>query len=156
MGISMNFATATASITPKVSSFKPLVIKSDTFFNEEEFLSEPQPARERARQFMSNDGITAQYIDNFAKNGKRDITLLDSDQADLLVHMANSNPQPLFDLNFTYQRNDQLASEIRAQMHYDCKILNHPIRALSNDVAVIKFSIAYARLELLDSTGNQV
>jgi hypothetical protein len=156
MGTSMNYATAIAVITPKVAGFPPLTYQSDTFFNEEEFLSEPQPARERARQFMSNDGLTVQYIDTFAKAGKRDITLLDGPQTDFLVSMANSNPQPLFDLNFTYQRNDQLASEVRAQMHYDCKIMNHPIRALSNDVAVIKFTIAYARLELLDATGNPV
>lgn len=156
MGTSMNFGTAIVSITPKVAGFPPIIFQADTFFNEEEFLSEPQPSRERARQFMSNDGLTVQYIDTFAKAGKRDITIFDGPQADLLVSMANSNPQPLFDLNFTYQRNDQLASEIRAQMHYDCKILNHPIRALSNDIAVIKFSIAYGRIELLDATGNPV
>jgi hypothetical protein len=155
-GTSMNYATAIAIITPKVGGFPPLAIKADTFFNEEEFLAEPQPARDRARQFMSNDGETVQYIDIFAIAGKRDVTLLDGDLTDLFISQAMSNPQPLFDFAFTYQRNDQDASKIRTQNHIDCKIMNHPVRALSNDIAVVKFTLAYAKIQLLDFTGNPV
>lgn len=156
-GTSMNFATAIAIITPKVSGFPPIAIQSNTFFNEEEFLSEPQPTKDRSRPFMSNDGETVQYIDIFAKSGKRDITLLDGPLTDLFVRMALANPQPLFDLNFSYQRNDQDASEIRQQNHIDCKVLNHPIRSLSNDIAVVKFTIHYAKIELINAaTGAPV
>ena len=156
MSTSMNFATAIAIITPKVATFPPLAIQSDTFFNEEEFLSEPQPSKDRARQFMANDGNTAQYIDIFAIAGKRDVTLLDGPLTDQFVRMAMNNPQPMFDFNFTYERNDQDASQVRAQFHSDCKVVNHPIRALSNDIAVIKFTIVYAKLQLLDASGNPV
>lgn len=152
----MNFATAIAAITPKVAGFPPLAIQSDTFFNEEEFLSEPQPTRDRARPFMANDGQTVQYIDIFAIAGKRDITLLDGPLIDEFIGMAMSNPQPMFDLNFTYQRNDQDASQIRAQNHIDCKVMNHPIRALSNDIAVVKFTIHYAKIQLLNAAGVPV
>ena len=156
-GSSMNYATAIAIITPKSGGFPPLAIQSDTFFNEDEFLSEPQPTKDRARPFMSNDGETVQYIDIFAKSGKRDITLLDSNLTDLFIRMALANPQPLFDFNFSYQRNDQDASQIRSQNHIDCKVLNHPVRALSNDIAVIKFTIHYAKIQLLNAaTGAPV
>ena len=156
MGTSMNFATAIAVITPKVPGFPPLAIQADTFFNEEEFLSEPQPTKDRARPFMANDGNTIQYIDIFAIAGKRDITLLDGPLTDQFISMAMNNPQPLFDFNFTYQRNDQDDSEIRAQNHIDCKVMNHPIRALSNDIAVVKFTLHYAKIQLLNATGNPV
>lgn len=154
MGTSMNFATAIAVITPKVAGFAPITIQADTFFNEEEFLSEPQPTKDRARPFMSNDGSTIQYIDIFAKAGKRDITLLDGLNTDAFIRLAMNNPQPMFDLNFTYQRNDQDASQIRAQNHIDCKVMNHPIRALSNDIAVVKFTIHYSKIELLNASGS--
>lgn len=153
---SMNFASVIATFTPHASGFSPVVFTADVFFSEEEFLSEPQPDRDRARLFMSNDGNAGQYIDIFAVSGKRDITIIDGDAADQLTHWAYHNPQPMFDLDFLYQRNDQLASEIRTQRHESCKFMNHPGRALSNDIVVVKFSFKYAKLQLLNYNGSPV
>lgn len=152
----MNFATVIASFTPTVPGFHPITFKADTFFNEEEFLSEPQPARPRARQFMSNDGQTAQYIDNFAINGKRDITLIDGPEVDNLIHFAFSNPQPPFNFSFRYQRNDQDTAQIREHFHTYCKFENHPARVMSNDIVVVKFTLMYAKVQILGPDGNPV
>lgn len=153
---SMNFASVIATFTPNATGFSPVVFKSDTFFNEEEFLGEPQPDRERARLFMSNDGNAGQYLDIFAISGKRDITIFDGIQADLLQHWAFNNPQPMFDLSFSYQRNDQTAAEIRTHIHYGCKFMNHPARAMSNDIVVVKFTFKYAKFEILGPTGSKI
>jgi hypothetical protein len=152
----MNFATVIAAFTPKVSGFNPITFKSAVFFNEEEFLSEPQPDKERTRYFASNDGNAGQYIDIFAVAGTRDLTLLDGPEADQLIKWAFSNPQPTFDLAFRYQRNDQTAAEVRTQFHANCKIMNHPVRALSNDIAVVRFTFHYGKYSLLGPTGQPV
>lgn len=156
MSTSMDFASVIVTCTPKSPGLAPIVFKASSFFNEEEFLSEPQPDRDRARPFMSNDGRTGQYIDNFAKAGKRDLTIFDGPEADKLQGWAYLNPQPLFDLSFRYQRNSQDESEVRTHFHTDCKILNHPARAMSNDIAVKKFNFHYMQLAILDEAGNPV
>lgn len=156
MSQSMNFATVIATFTPKVPGFNPIVFKANVFFNEEEFLSEPQPDRERAKLFMSNDGNAGQYIDIFAISGKRDIVIFDGPEADQLQKWAYANPQPSFDLSFTYQRNDQLATEVRTHLHTNCKFMNHPARAMSNDVTVVRFTFQYAKLSILNSAGQSV
>lgn len=152
----MNFATIIATFTPTVPGFKAVSFKADVFFNEEEFLSEPQPARPRARQFMSNDGQTAQYIDNFAINGKRDISIIDGEEADALIHMANSNPQPPWNMSFRYQRNDQDSAEVREHFHQYCKFDGHPARVMSNDIVIVKFTFMYSILSILGPDGNPV
>lgn len=156
MSVSMDFASVLAIFTPKISGLAPVTFKADVFFNEEEFLGEPQPDKDRARLFMSNDGQTGQYIDVFAVSGKRDLTIFDGLQCDELMGWAFRNPQPLFDLAFTYTRNDQDASQIRTHMHTDCKFMNHPARAMSNDIAVVKFTFKYVKLAILNAAGNPV
>ncbi len=153
---SLNFASVVATFTPKDSSVQPITFKADVFFNEGEMLSEPAANVERAKYFAANDGQTGQYVDIFAKSGKRDITLMDSLEAEKLIAWAMSNPQPLFDLSFYYKRNDQEASEARTQMHYDCKFLGHPARIPGNDSVVIKFSFNYANMDTLDASGNPI
>lgn len=152
----MNLASVIAAFTPAVSSFKAVTFRSDVFFNEEEFLSEPQPLKERTRPFMSNDGNTVQYLDLFAINGKRDISIIDGEEADALIGYCMSNPQPMFNLSFRYQRNDQDATQVREQFHRDCKFLNHPVRVMSNDIVLVKFTFHYAKLSVLDANGNPV
>lgn len=152
----MNFATVVAIFTPKTAGLAPVTFKADVFFNEEEFLSEPQPDKDRARLFMSNDGNVGQYIDIFAIAGKRDLTIFDGVAADKLMGWAYTNPQPMFDLAFTYTRNDQDASQVRTHLHTDCKFINHPARAMSNDIAVQKFTFKYAKITPLDQSGNPV
>lgn len=156
MSTSMSFATVLAVFTPKTAGLAPITYKADVFLNEEECLSEPQPDAERARYFAANDGNNGQYIDKYAIAGKRDLSLFDSPEADKLVKWALTNPQPMFDLAFTYKRNDQDESEVRTQMHENCKILNHPVRAVSNDVATLKFSLHYGKLSVLDASGAPV
>lgn len=153
---SMDFASVIATFTPKAEGLSPIVFKADVFFNEEEFLSEPQPDKDRARLFMSNDGSAGQYIDLFAIAGKRDIKIFDGDAADKLNGWAFANPQPVFDLAFLYRRNSASDSEARINMHLDCKFINHPARAMSNDIATIKFSFKYARLQILNGSGEPV
>lgn len=152
----MDFASVLAIFTPKVGGFSPIVFKADVFFNEEEFLGEPQPDKDRARLFMGNDGETGQYIDLFAKSGKRDITIFDGAESDALQNWAYKNPQPLFDLAFTYTRNDQDASQVRTHFHTDCKTMNQPARAMSNDIAVVKFTFKYVKIAILNAAGNPV
>src|SRR4029079_3115741 len=135
-------------------SIAPITYVSSEFFNEEEWLSEPQPDKETSRQFASNDGNTVQYIDNYATTGKRDITIIDGPEADLLMHWAYLRPRPMFALAVTFQRNDQDAAEVRTYFHKDCKIVNHPARVLSNDIVVIKFTIKYGNIQLLGPSGS--
>jgi len=156
MSTSMNFASVIASFTPKVSGFSPIVFKANVFFNEETFLGEPQPDGDRARLFMANDGNRGQYIDKFAVSGSRDITIFDGVEADLLQHWAYNNPQPLFDLAFVYQRNDQAASEVRTHLHTDCKFMNQPAREMSNDIAIVRFTFKYANLSIRNAIGQKV
>lgn len=153
---SMNFATVIVAFTPKASGFQPITFKAEVFFNEEEFLGEAQPDKDRARLFMGNDGNNGQYIDIFAKAGKRDLTIFDGPAADKLQRWAFSNPQPAFDFSFVYQRNDQDAASVRTHFHKNCKILNHPTRVMSNDIAVVRFNIQYAGLEILNAVGQPV
>jgi len=156
MSSSMNYASVVAVFTPKSSAFSPIVYKADVLLNEEEFLGEPQPDRDRARQFMSNDGETSQYIDIFAISGKRDFSIIDSPASDQLSKWAFTNPQPLFNLEFTYQRNDQNASDVITHFHKDCKILNHPARVLSNDIVLLKFNIKYGKIIPLNASGELI
>lgn len=156
MPSSMSFATLIVILTPKSAGFSPITYKADVFLNEEECLSEPQPDRERARYFAANDGNQGQYIDTYATAGKRDLSLFDGPDADKLVKWTLSNPQPLFDAAVIYKRNDQDDTQVRTQMHENCKIFNHPVRAVSNDVATLKFTLHYGKLSVLDATGNPV
>lgn len=153
---SLNFASVVATFTPKDSSIQPIVFKADVFYTEEQMLSEPAPNAERAKYFAANDGQTGQYIDRFAKDGKRDLTIMDSLEAEKLIAWAMANPQPLFDLSFFYKRNDQEASEARTQIHYGCKFMGHPARIPSNDVVSIKFTFNYANMDTLDANGQPI
>jgi len=152
----MNFASVTAVFTPKNSALAPITIQASGFFNEDEILGEPQPDKDRAKYFASNDGVTGQYIDIFAIAGKRDLTLFDGPESDKLQGWAYANPQPLFDCAVTYQRNDQDASQRRTHLHTDCKFFNHPARVMSNDIATLKFSLHYGTLKIVDGAGNAV
>lgn len=151
---SMNFASVIMTFIPRPTTFSPVIFKASVFFNEEELLGEAQPDKPRARLFMSSDGQTGQYIDNFAISGKRDLTIFDGIEADLLAKWAFNNPQPMFDFSFVYQRNDQDAADIRTQYHKDCKFLGHPVRTVSNDITVIKFNFQYAGLKVLNAAGQ--
>lgn len=151
---SLNFASVVATFTPKDPSIQPIVFKADVFLNEGEMLSEPTPNKERATLFSANDGQSGQWVDMFAKAGKRDLSIIDSLEAEKLIAWAMSNPQPLFDLSFFYKRNDQDASEARTQIHYACKFLNHPARVPSNEVVLVKFSFGYANMDTLDANGQ--
>lgn len=153
---SMNFASVIMTFIPKPTTFSPVIFKASVFFNEEELLSEAQPDKERARLFMSSDGQTGQYIDNFAISGKRDLSMFEGIESDLLTKWAFNNPQPMFDFSFVYQRNDQDAADIRTHYHKDCKFMNHPVRVVSNEITVVKFTFKYAKLQLLNATGQPV
>lgn len=154
--ISLNFASVVATFTPKDPSIQPIVFKADVFWTEDQMLSEPQPDRERAKYFAGNDGESGQWIDIFAFPGKRDLMLIDSVEAEKLENWAYRNPQPLFDLAFFYKRNDQDASEARTQMHYNCKILNHPMRVPSNDIVSVRYNIGYAKIQKLNANGQPI
>lgn len=150
---SLNFASVVATFTPKKSGIQPVVLKADVFWTDDQMLSEPTPDKERAKYFASNDGKTGQYIDMFAKSGKRDCMLMDSTNTEKLIAWAMSNPQPLFDFSFFYLRNDADQSEARTQLHTNCKFLTHPARIPSNDVVSIRFNFQYANLDTLDANG---
>lgn len=152
--ISLNFASVIATFMPKNSSIAPIIFKADVFYQEDQMLSEPQPNKERAMLFSSNDGESGQWVDIFSKAGKRDLTLIDGLETEKLITWAMSNPQPLFNLAFFYKRNDQDASEARTQMHYECKFLGHPMRIPSNDVVSIRFNFGYAKIDTLDANGR--
>lgn len=151
---SMNFATATISVTPvNAGAFPPISIKADTFLNEEEILGEAQAKNPRSELHSGDDGLTAQWIDNFAISGQRDIMIFDNDLSDKLQSIAFANPQPEFNLAFTYQRDDGDSTKIRTHYHQNCKFLNHPVRAMSRTVAGLKFTFGYNRLTPEDSSG---
>lgn len=156
MSTYLNFGTIIATLTPKDSSVAPIQYKADTTWDEEEFLGEPQPAKERGRRFMSNDGEYSQVVLRYASNGKREFQVFDDDIADQLISWAQRNPTVVFDLAFRYQRDGADASAIRTQFHSDCFFENTPARVLSNDVACVKFTLNYGKLSVLDANGNPV
>ncbi len=153
---SMNFASVVVVVTPKVTSFPPVTFQAEGFFNEEEFLGEPQPDQDRARLFNSNDGTSGQYIDRYAISGKRDLTIFDGIAADALQKMAYANPQPACDISVSYQRNDQDITQRRTHLHTNCKFMNHPARAMSNDTATVKFNFKYQNLAIQTGAGESV
>ena len=153
MSTNINFATIIATLTPKDNSIKPIQYKADTTFDEETFLSEPQPAKERGRRFMSNDGNQSQVIQRYASNGKRDLSVFDDSISDLMIGWAQKNPTVYFDLSFRYARENQSVQTIRNQVHTDCFFENTPARELSNEIAIIKFTFNYAKLSITDANG---
>lgn len=153
---SMSFASVKVTITPHDASYPPIFFGADGTYTEEEFLSEPQPNSDRAKLFMGNDGESHQYIDRYAIDGKRDLTIFDSPITDALDRMALANPQPEFDLDFQYQRNYQDDNEIRSYRHEGCKFMNQPGRGMNNSVATKKYTFMYAKLLKLDATGVPV
>lgn len=154
---SMNFASIIATLTPRNSAFSPIQFRADTTWDEEEWLGEPQPAKERGRRFMSNDGQRSVTIHRFASNGTRDFSMIDGPEADQLIGWAQQNPTVHFDMVFTYQRDEVDGTSIRTQKMFDCFVQNTPARALSNDVVVTKFTINYNQLSVINSqTGNPV
>lgn len=154
MSRKLNFATIIATLTPKDSAVSPVQYLSDTTIDEEDILSEPQPAKERGRRFMSNDGVNSQVIQRYASNGKRDFTVFDSAIADQLISWAQRNPTVYFDLDFQYQADEQDSTTIRKQIHSDCFFENTPARVINNEVAGIKFTVNYGKLQIQDANGN--
>lgn len=154
---SMNFASIIATLTPRKSGVAPIQFRADTTWDEEEWLGEPQPAKERGRRFMSNDGQRSVTIHRFASNGTREFSMIDGPEADQLIGWAQQNPTIHFDLDFSYQRDENDGTSIRKQVMRDCFIQNTPARALNNDVVVVKFTINYNSLVVQDAqTGNPV
>lgn len=151
----LQFATILATFTPQDGS-PPIQLQSQTWFDEEEFLGETQPAKERGRRFMSTNGVYSQVIQRYATNGKRDITVFDMPQCDQLVSIAQRNPYPIFDFAFRYQREQSDVTSIRVHYHWDCFIENTPFRAISNEIAVVKFTINYGRVQLQDGNGAPI
>jgi len=150
----LEFATIIVTLIPRDTSIGPVQYASDTTFDEEEFLGEPQPAKERGRRFMSNDGNKSTVIQRYASNGKREATIFDGIIADSLISWAQRNPTVYFDYIFQYQRNIEGTQDIRKHVHTDCFIENTPGRAMSNDIAVIKFMLNYGKFQIQDQDGN--
>lgn len=152
----MNFATAIGTITPLVSGFKPITFKSDTTWDETDILTEPQYGKPRGRRFVSQDGVNSTTIHRYAKAGTRDLNMLDVQAAEKLVKYALNNPTVHFDFDFRYQLEEQDAASIRIQRHKDCFIANAPIRTISNDVAIIRFTIDFLTVDTINAATGQI
>jgi len=149
------FGTIIATLTPKDGT-APIQYKADTTLDEEEILSEAQPAKERGKRFMSNDGQYSQVVQRYASNGKRDFSVFDAAIADRLTGWAQANPTKKFDFAFRYQRDELDAADIRIQFHSDCFFENTPARVISNEIATVKFTLNYGKLSVQDGAGNPV
>lgn len=156
MSVFLNFGTIIATLTPRIADVAPIQYFSDTTLDEEEILSEPQPAKERIRRFMGNDGNYSQSILRYASNGKRDFSVFDGPICDQLISWAQRNPSVPFDFSFRYQTNLQDAATFRTQFHTNCVFENTPARVISNEIAVVKFTFNYEKLSVLDADGNAV
>ncbi len=155
MSTRMNFGTIIATFTPLDNSIAPIQYQADTTFDEEEFLSEPQPAKERGRRFMSNNGFDSTTIHRYASNGTRDFSVFDGPIAKQLEGWAEQNPTVHFNLDFSYQLEEQDSASIVIQRHLDAFFSNTPARVISNDVAVIKFTLNYGKLQNIDGATGQ-
>lgn len=150
----LEFATIIGTFIPRDSSVSPIQYTAETTFDEETFLGEPQPVKERGRRFMSNDGEISNVIQRYASNGKRDISVFDGIFSDQLTGWAQRNPTVYFDFTFQYKRNLNGVTDIRKHFHKDCYIENTPAREISNEIAIIKFTINYGKLQLQDQNGK--
>lgn len=152
----MNFATIIASFTPLDTSFNSFKFEGQSTWDESEILSEPQLQKPRGRRFMDNLGQSGVTIHRYAKNGMRDLTLFDGDDsANKLQQLADNNPTIHFDLDFLYYLDEQDSTKRRIQRHLDCFIENQPIRAISNEVAIVRFTVNYGSLQNIDAATGQ-
>lgn len=150
------FASVIVTLTPVLNATGQIQYQADTIFQEEEFLSEPQPAADRGNRFMALNGANSQVIFNYATNGSRDFQIFDSPVSDALLGWALRNPMVIFDFTFQYQGTQQDISTIRKQFHKNCFIKNTPARVMSRDTSVIRFNLDYESLAVLDSDGAPV
>jgi hypothetical protein len=156
---SLSFASIVATFTPiSPSSLNPLLFSAESAWDEEEFLGEPQPAKETGRRFMARTGRRSVTIFNNASNGTRDLMLIDGPDTDGLIDWAQQiNPRVRFNLDVSYQRDDVDGSSIRTHKHINAFIQNTPARAIHGDVVVVKFTINYEQLSIINpATGAAV
>ena len=152
----MTFATITGSITPiNNDSVSPVSFSGETTWDENAILTEAQLTKPRARRFISHNGNNSVTVHRYAKNGTRDLVLLDGTDAEKLIKYAMSNPMVHFNFDFQYQLQEQDAASGRIQRHTDCYIENQPVREINNDVATIRFTINYLALDTINAATGQ-
>lgn len=157
MSSRMNFATIIGTITPiNNSAFNAISFKADTTWDESSILAEPALGKPRGRRFISMDGSSSTTIHNYSKAGTRDFIMFDTEAAEKLMKYYSNNPTVHFDFDFQYQLEEQDDSKIRIQRHKDVFIANQPAREVSNDVAIIRFSLDYLLLDTINAVTGEV
>jgi hypothetical protein len=153
----IDFATLLLTITPKKAGANPLAFRSEVVYNEGEILGDIQLKRDLGERFMAGDGESSTTVHNYARNGQRDLTLMDGDEAEALQGFINQNPIVHFDFDFQYYRVEQDASKIRIQRHRNCFIRNLPVRVVTPDGVTLKFTIDFEKHQTINAaTGLPV
>ena len=154
----MNFATVIGTITPLNAPNAPdASFRADTTLEEESILGEPQIAKPRGTRHMSHDGENSTVIDRYSRAGTRDLILMDgTNQAEALIYYAYQNPMVHFDFEFQYRLDHSDPGSARIQRHRSCFIENQPGREVNNEILVVRFTLNYHSLEILDATTGEL
>lgn len=152
----IDFATLILTVTPRTSGATPLTFTSSEVMNEQEILGEVQLKKERGERYMAADGETSTTVHNYAKNGQRDLTIMDGEAAETLLGYFQQNPTVHFDLDVQYTRVEQDASTVRIQRHRNCFIRNSAVRVISPEVVTNKFTIDFEWHGLIDASTGQL
>lgn len=156
---SLSLASIIATFTPVSPAGLPtLQFTAESSWDEEDFLSEPQPMKETGKRFMARTGRRSVVIFNNSSAGTRDLQLIDGPDTDALIGYAQQiNPRVRFNLDFLYQRDDVDTGSVRMHKHINCFIKNTPARVINADVVLVKFTIDYEQLAVINpATGAAV
>lgn len=157
---SLALGTIQATFTPlNASSLSPIQFTADDAWDENEFLSEPQPTKEMGKRFMTRGGQRSVVLFNNSSAGTVDLTLIDGPVVDQLKAWAQQiNPRVRFNLDVSFQRNDADASNLRVYHFANAFMKYIPVAAVSDDGTVtMKTSIDYESFESINpATGQAV
>ena len=143
-------ATLVANLTGESLSFA-----GDTFYNEEDLISDATEAAERAKRFMSAAGTRDVTMQNLARNGTRELKLIMGTDYEKLVSWGQSRVQKMFDLDFYYVYNTGSTAGGRIQRHKRCFLVGLPIPGVGRDRGYVTIKFDYGDLALIDPATDK-
>lgn len=156
--IRINFATITGSIVPlNDPTSGPASFTADTTLDEESILGEPSLRKPTGRRGVSHTGNVSSVIQNLARDGTRDLILMDGHaMTERLQYFAMKRPGVHFNFDFQYALNAENKDSGRIHQHFDCFIENQPVREINNDTLMVRFTLNYHELRVVDAATGQL
>lgn len=147
--VSVSVGQCVATFVAKLSG-ESISFGGETFYSEEDLLSEPELESERGKRFMGADGSRSTTILSMTRNGTRDVKFLLGDNLDRLTSWAQSRIPIAFDFDFMYQYNTQTIEGTRIQRHKNCFFVGLPVPGVGKDKGYVTAKINYEDIALVD------